>query len=180
MKLLIASDIHGSSYYAQKIKDAYINHKCEQLLLLGNLLYHGPRNPFPKDYDPKEVIFILNGIKENIIAVRGNCDSEVDQMVLEFPIMADYTTIVNEDYKIVASHGHIFSPDYLPSLNKNDIFMYGHIHIPVMECKDGIHLINPGSISLPKEGNPHTYGILDNKTFTLYDEFHQLLKTYNI
>lgn len=178
MKLLVASDIHGSAYYANKIKDAYVKHQCDQLLLLGDLLYHGPRNPLPKDYAPKEVIQTLNSLKENIIAVRGNCDAEVDQMVLEFPIMSDYTTIIMEDYQLFASHGHIYHPDHLPYLNKGDVFMFGHIHIPIMEEKDGIHIINPSSITLPKENNPHTYGVLENKTFYLYDEDNNLLKTY--
>ncbi|NBK97917.1 MAG: phosphodiesterase [Erysipelotrichia bacterium] len=179
MKLLIASDIHGSAYYAEKIANAYHKHQCDKLLLLGDLLYHGPRNPLPKEYEPKKVITILNELKENIIAVRGNCDAEVDQMVLDFPMMSDYTTIVMEDYKILASHGHIYHPDHLPALNENDVFLYGHIHIPVMEKRNGIHIINPSSITLPKENNPHTYGVLMDKTFSLYDEDDELLKTYH-
>lgn len=180
MKILIASDIHGSAHYAQIIKEAMKKHNCDKLLLLGDLLYHGPRNPLPYNYDPKQVIAILNSMKEHIIAVRGNCDAEVDQMVLEFPIIADYTTIVMEDYTIFATHGHLFHPDHLPRLQKGDVFFFGHVHVPIAEKKDGIHIINPGSITLPKQDSEHSYGILENHRYQRYDEHHQLLSHYSI
>ncbi len=180
MKLLIASDIHGSAHYANKIKNAFKLHQCDKLLLLGDLLYHGPRNPLPYDYQPKEVIEILNSLRQHIIAVRGNCDAEVDQMVLKFPLMSDYTTIQFEDFQLFASHGHIYSPDHLPQLNENDVFVFGHIHIPVTKKSDGIFLLNPGSITLPKEETPHTYAILENKVFSIYDENDKLYTTYDM
>lgn len=181
MKLLITSDIHGSAYYAKKVVMAYHDLHCDKLLLLGDILYHGPRNPLPKDYDPKEVIALLNPLKHDIIACRGNCDSEVDQMVLEFPLLNTSQTILEKDRTIYLSHGHIYHPDRLPeSIQKNDIFLFGHIHIPVMEKKDDIYIINPGSISLPKESNPHTFAILDNNTLCFLDEEQRVLKTYDI
>lgn len=180
MKLLIASDIHGSAKYAQIVKDAYYKQDCDKLLLLGDLLYHGPRNPLPEGYEPKKVIEILNSLKEDIIAVRGNCDAEVDQMVLQFPIMADYTQIVMDDYKIFATHGHLFDPEKHPYLNEGDVFMFGHVHVPHMYKKDGIHIINPGSITLPKEHSAHAYGVLDKGIFYRYNENHELIDTYKI
>lgn len=175
---MIASDIHGSAYYAQIIKDAFHQQNCDKLLLLGDLLYHGPRNPLPYEYNPKEVIEILNSLKHNIIAVRGNCDAEVDQMVLSFPLMSDYTVISVDGYQIFASHGHIYSPQKLPTLNENDVFVFGHIHIPMAKKENHIHIINPGSITLPKENTPHTYAILENKTVTIYDENHSIYLNY--
>lgn len=180
MKLLIASDIHGSAYYAQKIVDAFHLHQCDKLLLLGDLLYHGPRNPLPKDYNPKEVIPLLNNLKENIIAVRGNCDAEVDQMVLNFPIMDDFATIPYGERTLMASHGHVYDPTHLPTMKENDVFLYGHIHVPVMRKQDGISIINPGSITLPKEESAHSYGVLEGNTFSLYDDLHEKIKIYTI
>lgn len=180
MKLLIASDIHGSGFYAKIIQEAYKTHQCDKLLLLGDLLYHGPRNPLPKEYDPKVVIPILNSLKNDIIAVRGNCDAEVDQMVLDFPMMSDYTTIVFKDFKIFATHGHIYSLDKLPLLNEGDVFLFGHIHIPIFQKIDHIHIVNPGSITLPKEDSKHSYMTFENYIFTLWDENHQLLQEYKI
>lgn len=180
MKLLIASDIHGSEKYAQIIKDAFIKNECDTLLLLGDLLYHGPRNDLPENYAPKKVIEILNSLKDKIIAVRGNCEAEVDQMVLNFPVMNESTQIVMNGYKIFATHGHHHNPDNLPFLNENDVFMFGHIHIPVCEKKDGIIIINPGSITLPKQNSEHSYGLIDNDIYYRYNEKHELLSTYNL
>lgn len=179
MKFLIASDIHGSAYYAQKIVDAYHHFSCDCLLLLGDILYHGPRNPLPKDYDPKQVIQLLNPLSESIIACRGNCDSEVDQMVLTFPLMNTTQTIPTSTYTIHMSHGHIYSPSKLPeNIKENDVFLFGHIHLPIMEQQHGIHIINPGSISLPKENNPHTFGILDETSYSWVDENFSIRKVY--
>ncbi len=181
MKLLIASDIHGSYYYANIIKEAFEKQKCDQILLLGDLLYHGPRNDLPKEYAPKKVIPLLNALKPYITAVRGNCEAEVDQMVLEFPCMDDYATIKWHNRTLYASHGHIYSPDALPNkIQKHDVFLFGHIHIPVMECKDGIHILNPGSISIPKDNSAHSYGILEDDSFNLYDDMLHLLQSYFI
>lgn len=180
MKLLIISDIHGSYYYAQIMKEAFNKHKCDHILLLGDILYHGPRNDLPKDYAPKKVIPLLNTLKEHITAVRGNCEAEVDQMVLEFPCMDDYTNFPWNHRTIYASHGHIYSPDHLPNMKANDIFCFGHIHIPVMETKNDMHILNPGSISIPKNNSAHSYGILEDDTFYLYDETHTLITTYTL
>ena len=117
MKLLIASDLHGSAYYCQKLLERIEAEQPDRILLLGDLLYHGPRNDLPRDYAPKQVIPMLNGLKDRIVAVRGNCEAEVDQMVLEFPVMADYTTLLLEEGKLLfATHGHKFNPENLPPL----------------------------------------------------------------
>lgn len=180
MKLLIVSDIHGSAYYTKKMIEAYKRHMCDHIVLLGDILYHGPRNPLPKDYAPNIVLELLNEYKDVIIACRGNCDSEVDQMVLHFPITADYQVIHMKDYNIMLSHGHIYNPDHLPFMEDGDVFLYGHIHIPITEYTNKINIINPSSISLPKENNPHTYGVIEERTFTLYDVEHSSLKPFHI
>lgn len=165
MKLMIASDVHGSLYYCDKMLKAYSDEHAERLILLGDLLYHGPRNDLPKDYNPKQVIRRLNEVKNELIAVRGNCDAEVDQMVLEFPIMADMTVICLEDRIAYASHGHIYSTDKLLPLKAGDIFLQGHTHIPMAKEQDQIILLNPGSVSIPKENYPNSYGIMDSEGF---------------
>lgn len=169
-KLMIASDIHGSDYYCKKILDTYKNENCERLILLGDLLYHGPRNDLPRDYNPKSVIQSLNSISNEIICVRGNCDSEVDQMVLEFPIMADYAILYIDGKTIFATHGHKFNMNNLPSLKNGDILLHGHTHIPtVMEKPDGITYVNPGSVALGKDNGRNTYMIYENSKFILKD-----------
>ncbi|MBE7044627.1 MAG: phosphodiesterase [Ruminococcaceae bacterium] len=165
MKWLIASDIHGSAFYAQKLVEAIEREGAERVLLLGDLLYHGPRNDLPKDYQPKKVIDLLNAKKEKLLCVRGNCDTEVDQMVLEFPILSDYALICEEGVRIYASHGHKFSPQSLPPLVKGDVFLYGHTHIPAYETVGGCVCINPGSVSIPKEDSHHGYMIFENGCF---------------
>lgn len=177
MKILVVSDIHGSSASAEKCAELLESAKADQLLLLGDYLYHGPRNPLPQEYNPKLVIQELNRIKEMILGVRGNCDSEVDQMVLEFDMMSDYVVISNEGRRIFATHGHLYSPERLPHLNPNEAFLFGHTHLPVAMKKDGIYLMNPGSITLPKEGNPRSYGILDENGFTVYQLDGTILKS---
>ena len=169
MKIMVASDIHGSAYYCQKMTEAYKNSGAQKLLLLGDILYHGPRNDLPKEYAPKKVIEMLNNISDEILCVRGNCDSEVDQMVLKFNIMAEYAIIYDGERMIFATHGHKFNKDNLPSLKKGDILLHGHTHIPVNESIDGITVMNPGSVSIPKENSWHGYMILENGTYTWYD-----------
>ena len=161
MKLMIASDIHGSAYYCKKLFEAYEKEGADRLLLLGDLLYHGPRNDLPREYAPKEVIEMLNAHRESIFCVRGNCDTEVDQMVLHFPIMADYCILPVKNRLIYATHGHHFNLDTLPPLQKGDILLHGHTHIPawVSFGEDNLYL-NPGSVSIPKEGSKHSYMIL--------------------
>ncbi|WP_099469965.1 phosphodiesterase [Konateibacter massiliensis] len=167
MKLMFASDIHGSAYYCEKMLQAYKEEGADKLILLGDLLYHGPRNDLPREYEPKKVLALLNSIKEEICAVRGNCDAEVDQMVLEFPIMADYAIIYYEGRMIYASHGHIHGYDNLPPLKDGDIFIQGHTHVFMAKEENNKILLNPGSISLPKENNEPTYGIIEQSEFLI-------------
>ena len=162
MKLFIASDIHGSSVWCKKMVDAFKSEGADKLILLGDILYHGPRNPLPDGYAPKEVFGILNPLADKIIAVRGNCDSEVDQMVLDFNVSSDYAEIWDGGKKIVLSHGHRL----VPPLGKGDVYITGHTHVPlnVVE-KEGYRHLNPGSVSLPKEGSAHGYIIYENGGF---------------
>lgn len=170
MKIMIASDIHGSAYYCRKLAEAFRQQKADRLLLLGDLLYHGPRNDLPKEYAPKEVIEILNGLKNNIFCVRGNCEAEVDQMVLQFPVLADYSVLLLEKRLIYATHGHHFNMQALPPLSPGDILLHGHTHIPAWKAfgKDNLYL-NPGSVSIPKEGSRHSYMMLQNGVCTWHE-----------
>lgn len=167
MKYLFASDIHGSAYYCRKLLDAFREEQAERLVLLGDLLYHGPRNDLPREYAPKEVIALLNEHKNKIYAVRGNCEAEVDQMVLEFPVMADYCILSVDGRTFYATHGHIYNQDNLPPLQEGDILIHGHTHVLKAQQMDGYILLNPGSVSIPKEGNPATYAVLENSIFTI-------------
>lgn len=165
MKFVIASDIHGSAYYCKMLLDAFEKEKGDRLLLLGDILYHGPRNDLPKDYAPKEVIAMLNPLKNKILCVRGNCDTEVDQMVLDFPLMADYAVLSVGEKVIYATHGHEFNETAPPPLAKGDILLCGHTHIPKCSDCDGFTYMNPGSVSIPKENSPHSYMVLENDVF---------------
>ena len=171
-KLLVISDIHGALDGAKALLDAIDTHNPDMILCLGDVLYHGPRNDLPASYAPKKVIEIMNSLSSKIIAVRGNCEAEVDQMVLNFPVTADYNIIPFEGRRIFMTHGHVYSPAHLPRLNENDIFLSGHTHIPTAEKKDGVYLLNPGSISLPKENHPASYGLIDENGFTVYRSDH--------
>lgn len=165
MKLMIASDIHGSAYYCDLLLQRFHEEQADRLLLLGDILYHGPRNSLPKDYDTKKVFEMLNREKNRLLAIRGNCDSDVDQMVLEFPIMADHALLVVDGINIYATHGHIYNEDNPPPLEEQDVLVYGHTHVPASSIESGCLCINPGSVSLPKENTPHSYLILDNRNF---------------
>ena len=168
MKLLIASDIHGDIESAKVLIEEFEKRGCDKILLLGDVLYHGPRNDLPGRYAPKEVIALLNGYKDRILAVRGNCDTEVDQMVLEFPILADYAYLSCDGLSIFATHGHHHNTATPPPLVEGDILLHGHTHVlKCVEFSRGNWYINPGSIALPKEGNPRTYAIYENRTFTV-------------
>ena len=181
IKLMVASDIHGSAYYCKKMLEAFDREQAERLLLLGDILYHGPRNDLPKEYDPKEVIKMLNERKNRIFCVRGNCDTEVDQMVLEFPILADYAVIPTADRLIYATHGHHFNLNALPPMQPGDILLHGHTHIPAWEpFGDGNLYLNPGSVSIPKEWNPPTYAILENSRFTIKTFDEEIIKEYDL
>lgn len=165
MKLMVASDIHGSAYYCKKMIDAYHREGADKILLLGDLLYHGPRNNIPEGYDPKEVSAQLNAVKGEILCVRGNCDSEVDQMMLDFPIMAEYCILYLGNRMIFATHGHHFNEEIPPKLKKGDILLNGHFHVPkCMEHEDFVYM-NPGSVSIPKEDSPRGYMIIDEQSF---------------
>nr|WP_307774917.1 phosphodiesterase [uncultured Cetobacterium sp.] len=166
MKIFVISDIHGSSFYLKKALEAFEKERCDYILILGDELYHGPRNPLPEEYDPKKVVELLNPLKNLIVAVRGNCDSEVDQMLLEYPIMGDYSTILWEGKRIFSTHGHIYNKENLPPISKGDILIYGHTHIPLCEeNEEGVYILNPGSISLPKGGYENSYGVFEDGKF---------------
>ena len=180
MKLLIASDIHGSETYCIKLLDAFKNENADRLLLLGDILYHGPRNDLPDGYAPKKVIELLNAIKDRIFCVRGNCDTEVDQMVLEFPILADYAVIPVGDNLIYATHGHNFNESNLPPLRKDDILLHGHTHIPKCIEHENYIYMNPGSTSIPKENSHHGYMTLCDGVFEWKDFDGNIIMTYKI
>lgn len=165
MKLLIASDIHGSAYYCRKLIKTIEKEKADRVLLLGDILYHGPRNDLPKDYAPKEVIAMLNPIKNKLLCVMGNCDTEVDQMVLDFPILADYSVIPVGERLIYATHGHVYNENKLPPLCKGDILLNGHTHVPKCTEHEDYVYMNCGSVSIPKEGSFHSYMTLENGDF---------------
>ncbi len=165
MKLMIASDIHGSACYCRKMIDAYKKETADKLLLLGDILYHGPRNDLPKDYDPKAVIAMLNPLKNELLCVRGNCDTEVDQMVLEFPILADYCLLELDRYTIFATHGHHYNPQNLPPLSNGTVLLNGHTHIPANKNMGTYTYMNPGSVAIPKENSAHGYMIYEKGFF---------------
>ncbi len=165
MKWMIASDLHGSAYYCRKMLEALEREGADRLFLLGDLLYHGPRNDLPREYAPKEVIPLLNGKKEKLLCVRGNCDAEVDQMVLEFPVLADYAVLPVGQRLIYATHGHIYHVKNLPPLAPGDVLLHGHTHVPAWtEFGQGNLYLNPGSVSIPKENSPHSYMTLEGNT----------------
>lgn len=176
MKYMFASDIHGSAYYCRKMLEAYKNEKAERLVLLGDLLYHGPRNDLPKEYAPKEVIQMLNEKKREIYTVRGNCEAEVDQMVLDFPVLADYCVLEINGRTFYATHGHVYNQDNLPPLQEGDILIHGHTHVLRAEQRDGYILLNPGSVSIPKEGNPPSYAVLEDPWFRIKDLDGNIIK----
>lgn len=167
MKLMFISDIHGSKTCLERALQCFQEEKPDRLVILGDLLYHGPRNPLPTGYEPKGVIELINPLKEAIIAVRGNCDSEVDQMVIEFPILADYHIINVDGRDFFLTHGHLYNNEPSPLCRKGTVFAQGHTHIPMIQIKEDVLHFNPGSITLPKENHPPTYGIYNNGTLTV-------------
>ena len=170
MKLMIASDIHGSAYYCKALLQAFEKEQADRLLLLGDILYHGPRNDLPRDYAPKEVLAMLNDMQDKIFCVRGNCDTEVDQMVLSFPILADYCILTAGERLIYATHGHNHNLQALPPLQKGDVLLHGHTHIPAWEpFSNGNLYLNPGSVSIPKNGSWHGYMTLEDGKFLWKD-----------
>jgi putative phosphoesterase len=171
MKFIIASDIHGDAIACEAILDAAARENADRILLLGDILYHGPRNDLPEGHAPKRVIAMLNGVADKIICVKGNCEAEVDQMVLSFPVMSDTALVLDceREIELFMTHGHKYSPENLPPLKGNAVFLSGHTHVLRMDKKDGIFCINPGSPSLPKEGNPKSYAIYDNGMVSIVD-----------
>jgi len=169
MKILIASDIHGSAYYCEKLLEAYRREGAERLLLLGDILYHGPRNDLPREYAPKKVAAMLNEMKESILCVRGNCEAEVDQMMLKFPVMADYCILFTGRRMVFATHGHTYHKDAMPPLNAGDILLHGHTHVPACEKMEEYLYLNPGSVSIPKEDSWHGYMVMTDEEFIWKD-----------
>ena len=165
MKILFASDIHGSAYWCRKLCDLMEAEQPDKLILLGDLLYHGPRNDLPRDYAPKQVIPMLSTYADKIIAVRGNCEAEVDQMVLPFPCMADYAQLLVNGVTFYLTHGHHTSPDALPPLPDGSVFLFGHTHVKLDEIRQGIRCLNPGSVSIPKDGS-NSCLIFENDQFS--------------
>lgn len=169
-KLILASDIHGSAEWCEKLLNAFKTENADRLVLLGDLLYHGPRNDFPDGYAPKRVFAMLNAVKDKITAIRGNCDSEVDQMVLEFPCLADYALIDDNGRTLFLTHGHLYNTETQPLLKPNDILFNGHFHTPCHQVlSNGGIYANCGSVALPKDGTPHSYLVYENGTLTWKD-----------
>lgn len=183
MKWLISSDIHGSAFYCKKLIDAYKNENADRIILLGDVLYHGPRNDLPREYAPKAVITMLNDIADSIICVQGNCDGEVDDMVLAFPVLAEYAIISDASLNnsiIFATHGHHFNAQNMPKLKKGDILLHGHTHIPSFESINGVWVINPGSVSIPKNGSKNSYMIYENGIFNLKDLDGNIISSHKV
>lgn len=168
MKFVIASDLHGAAPAVRALMERIDRETPDRVLLLGDLLYHGPRNDLPEGYAPKEVLAALNGIAERIVAVRGNCDAEVDQMVLDFPCLSDFSQVWADGHLLHLSHGHLAgnSPDRPPALPHGSALLTGHTHIKRLELVDGVMFVNPGSTSIPKDGCA-SYAVYENGTFAL-------------
>ncbi len=169
MKFMIASDLHGSAYYTRQLLDAFQREQADRLILLGDLLYHGPRNDLPEEYAPKQVIAMLSDVQDKVLCVRGNCDTEVDQMVLPFPILADYAALPVGSRLMYCTHGHHFNVNALPPMQQGDILIYGHTHVPLKDVNDERACLNPGSVSIPKEDSWHGYMTLEDRTFRWID-----------
>ena len=163
MNIMVASDLHGSSQCCERLLQAFEREKAERILLLGDLLYHGPRNDLPGRYSTRDVADMLNARKSSIFCVRGNCDAEVDQVMLDFPIMAEYCLLYLENRLIFATHGHKFNTAHMPPLSPGDILLHGHTHVPAWEEHGGILYLNPGSVSLPKKDSPHSYMLISGR-----------------
>lgn len=168
-KWMIASDLHGSAHYCRLLLERFEQEQADRLIFLGDLLYHGPRNDLPMEYDTKAVTRLLNSVKDKLLCVKGNCDSEVDQMVLEFPVLAEYAVLPVGSRLCYLTHGHSYGPENPPPMAKGDLLLCGHIHVPVCDERDGYVYLNPGSVSLPKENTPHSYMTLEDGVFTWKD-----------
>lgn len=180
MKLLITGDIHGSAYWAQRLCDIADAERPDKLVLLGDILYHGPRNDLPQDYAPKRVIELLNARKDTILAVRGNCDAEVDQMVLKFPMMADYATLWDSGHMMFFTHGHHVNEAALPPFASGDVLVHGHTHVRELRLCSHYAIVNPGSLSIPKGDGRPSYVIYENGAFTLKTPDDTILETLTL
>ena len=166
MKWILASDLHGSTVYIEKLMQCFEKENAERMFFLGDYLYHGPRNTIPAGYDTIQAAEILNRYKEYIFCIRGNCDSDVDQMMLDFPILSENAYLDFDGTLAFASHGHVFHKENLPKLKKGEIFIQGHTHVPsVEELENGIVFMNPGSVSIPKGGSENSYILYENGCF---------------
>lgn len=180
MKYLIASDIHGSLCAALHIEEVFIKGRFDFLVLLGDLLYHGPRNDLPKDYNPKSTAQLLNKYATKIIACRGNCEAEVDQMLLSFPVMSDYVLFADENVRFFATHGHIYKEDTFPFKDSVEVYLTGHTHIQKLTLDDSLVLLNPGSVSLPKQDSKAGYATYENHNIKVFDMTDTLLNQMSI
>jgi len=180
MKYVFASDIHGSAFYCRKLLEKFKDCGAQNLILMGDLLYHGARNDLPEEYGTKDCTALLNEYQTKIIACRGNCDSEIDQMVLQFPLMSDYNILNLNGITFFQTHGHIYSPEHQPPMGVCKALVFGHIHLPVAEKKGDIYILNPGSTSIPKGGYPSSYAVLDENVFTIYDFDDNVIKSVTI
>lgn len=182
MRLLIASDIHGDAVCCRKMLEAFEREGAERLLILGDILYHGPRNDLPEGYAPKTVIEMLNNVADKLLCVRGNCDTEVDQMVLSFPVLSDTAFVYDGEtgLTLFMSHGHKYSPDSLPPISGDTVFLYGHTHLLGKCERNGVICVNPGSVSLPKGGNMKSYAIYENRRIEIKNLDGETLDCYNL
>ena len=169
MKILVFSDIHGCATACEKAINQFVGRNCDMMLILGDILYHGPRNNIPQNYDPKAVVSMLNPLADKIMACRGNCDAEVDQMLLNFPVMADYVLVNDSGKKIFATHGHVYSPDKMPYFSGIDVMFYGHTHIQELRQQNGLTICNPGSVSIPKNGQKPGYAVCDDGEISVHE-----------
>ncbi len=180
MKLMIASDLHGSAHYTRQMLDRLRAEGADKLLLLGDILYHGPRNALPQDYDPQQVAAMLNAAKAKLLCIRGNCDAEVDQMLLEFPILSDTCILYIEGRMVYATHGHQYNEAHLPPLQPGDILLHGHTHVPGYVQHENYLYLNPGSVSIPKENSVHGYMIYENGSFLWKDLDGGVVQEYRL
>ena len=169
MKWMIASDIHGSAFFCRKLVERYHEEKADRLLLLGDILYHGPRNDLPEGYAPMETAALLKELRGTVFSVRGNCEAEIDEAELEFPSSAEYALVELGGRLVFVTHGHVYNERHLPPLCPGDILLHGHTHVPVCRTVDGILIINPGSVSIPKEGSAHSYMTCEDGLFIWKD-----------
>lgn len=180
MRYMIISDIHGATYNLTTVLNRFKAENFDYLIILGDILYHGPRNPIPEHHNPQGVVELLNPIAHQIIACRGNCEAEVDQMLLAFPCLSDYSQIIDEGVRLFATHGHLYQADHFPKVPGKQIFLYGHTHLWELKWQDDVLVCNPGSITLPKQDRPATYATYENKVLSVYDLNHNCLSSCQV